>query len=489
MVQLLPHCLHLFLFIFAEAFQRNVVGGQRVHGMVPERGSASLVGGVVTLISSQTGSIRLFGFDLTSRTRVKLTKNNDSCQERPSRALTLTEIEVNDTTAILEVKDEFAIGIYFICLSNNSTDVEKSEFKHQGTEKWLRVAIVAKPSADLLPLELQILFIVVCMILSGVFSGLNLGLMALDPTELKVVMRSGSTKEKKYASKIEPVRRHGNYLLCTLLLGNVLVNSTFTILLDNLTGSGLLAVVASTAGIVVFGEIIPQSICSRYGLAIGAYTVSLTWAFMIITFPISFPISRLLDFILGAEIGRVYTRTQLLELVKVTGKHIDLVENEVGMLSGVLGFKEKTVSDVMTKLDDAYLLNINSVLDFRTISDILQHGHSRIPVYEDERSRIIGLLFARDLSLLDPDDRIPLKTIMKYYNHELLRVPFDTSLDRMLDEFKRGRGHMAIVQDVNDMTDGDPFYETLGIVTLEDIIEEIIQFEIVDESDIICMVT
>ena len=461
MVQLFSLCLHLLLFISAEVLQRNVVDGQRLYGLAPEGGSASLVGGVVTLTDSQTGYIRLFGVGLTSHSRVKLTKNDSTCEAALS--LKLGETELSNTTAILQVKeDEVMIGAYYVCLSNSTADVDNAGFNHQGTEKWLRVEIVPDQSTDLLPLEVQILFIVVCIILSGVFSGLNLGLMALDPTELKVVMRSGSKKEKTYAGRIEPVRRHGNYLLCTLLLGNVLVNSTFTILLDNLTGSGLLAVVCSTAGIVVFGEIIPQSICSRYGLAIGSYTVWLTWAFMIITFPVSFPISRILDFILGDEIGRVYTRTQLLELVRVTGEHMDLVENEVGMLSGVLGFKEKTVCDVMTKLDDAYLLNINSVLDFQTISDILQHGHSRIPVYEEERSRIIGLLFARDLSLLDPDDRIPLKTIMKYYHHELLRVPFDTPLDKMLDEFKRGRGHMAVVQDVNDSTDGDPFYETLG---------------------------
>lgn len=81
--------------------------------------------------------------------------------------------------------------------------------------------------------------------------------MALDRTELKIYVNTGSEKEKRFARAIIPVRNHGNYLLCTLLLGNVLVNSTLTILLDELT-SGIVAVIGSTVGIVILGEIVPQ---------------------------------------------------------------------------------------------------------------------------------------------------------------------------------------------------------------------------------------
>ncbi len=125
--------------------------------------------------------------------------------------------------------------------------------------------------------------------LSGMFSGLNLGLMALDPMELRIVQSCGTEKEKKYARKIEPIRSKGNYLLCSLLLGNVLVNTTLTILLDDLIGSGLGAVVASTVGIVIFGEIVPQSLCSRHGLAVGANTIMVTKFFMLLTFPLVVP--------------------------------------------------------------------------------------------------------------------------------------------------------------------------------------------------------
>merc|ERR1719474_2606074 len=124
----------------------------------------------------------------------------------------------------------------------------------------------------------MIILCCVLLCLSGLFSGLNLGLMSLDQTELKIVMNTGTDEEKRYANDILPVRSLGNFLLCSILLGNVLVNNTLTIFLDTLTGGGgTVAVIGATLGIVVFGEIIPQAICSRHGLAVGAKTLMLTY--------------------------------------------------------------------------------------------------------------------------------------------------------------------------------------------------------------------
>lgn len=124
---------------------------------------------------------------------------------------------------------------------------------HQGFSPWLMI----KSYDNILPTWAAICIIVTCLGFSALFSGLNLGLMSLDRTELKILKSTGSGKEREYAAIIQPIRDHGNYLLCSILLGNVLVNSTFTILLDGLT-SGLVAVVCSTLLIVVFGEITPQ---------------------------------------------------------------------------------------------------------------------------------------------------------------------------------------------------------------------------------------
>ncbi|XP_064882919.1 metal transporter CNNM4 isoform X1 [Oncorhynchus nerka] len=343
---------------------------------------------------------------------------------------------------------------------------------------------VVEEKKSMLPMWFQCILICALLVLSGMFSGLNLGLMALDPMELRIVQNCGTEKEKRYASKIEPIRRKGNYLLCSLLLGNVLVNTTLTILLDDLIGSGLGAVVASTIGIVIFGEIVPQALCSRHGLAVGANTIMVTKFFMLVTFPLSWPISKLLDCILGQEIGTVYNREKLVEMLRVTEPYNDLVKEELNMIQGALELRTKTVEDVMTPISNSFMIHSDAVLDFNTMSEIMESGYTRIPVFEDERSNIVDILFVKDLAFVDPDDCTTLKTITKFYNHPVHFVFHDTKLDSMLEEFKKGKSHLAIVQKVNNEGEGDPFYEVLGLVTLEDVIEEIIKSEILDESDL-----
>merc|ERR1719356_1987710 len=124
-----------------------------------------------------------------------------------------------------------------------------------------------------LPEPVQYFLIVILLLFSALFSGLTLGLMSLDPSGLEIVMSNKDDPSLARAAKaIYPVRLNGNLLLCTLLWGNVGVNSLLSILMADLT-SGVVGFIASTVAIVIFGEIIPQALCSRYSLQIGEKTV------------------------------------------------------------------------------------------------------------------------------------------------------------------------------------------------------------------------
>ncbi len=182
--------------------------------------------------------------------------------------------------------------------------------------------------------------------------------------------------------------------------------------------------------------------------------------------------------------------------VQVTKEYHDLEKDEVNIIAGALELRRKTVGDIMTRLEDVFMLCYDSLLDFETVSEIMKQGtfvtkssktgkrstlmfitgFSRVPVYQGERNNIIGLLFIKELALVDPEDAIPLKTLCRFYQNQCNFIFEDTTLDIVFKEFKEGhKGHMAFVQRVNCQGDGDPFYETVGLVTLEDIIEELIQ--------------
>jgi metal transporter CNNM len=351
----------------------------------------------------------------------------------------------------------------------------KRYFSHQGTDYWNSI-ITTK---EFMPLWARIILFIVLLCLSGLFSGLNLGLMSLDLSELEILKKIGTPKEMSFASKIYPLRKRGNFLLCTILLGNVLVNSTSTLILGDIL-SGVYAALGSTLLIVIFGEIIPQAACSKHGLAVGAYTRYITYFFMIITCPLSFPISLILDRVLGKEIAAVYNREKIRELMKNVK---DMNEDEYNMISGALDFNKKKVGDIMTKLDDVFMLQINQCLNFETIAQISEQGYSRIPVYADTREELKGMLHVKDLTLLDPDDNMTVEQILEFYKHKTPDCYSDTPIDKMFEDFSKGESHMAFVLKIIYPPDADPYEIYIGIVTLEDVIEALVQMKIYDESD------
>ena len=334
---------------------------------------------------------------------------------------------------------------------------------------------------------IEIVLIIVLICLSGLFSGLTLGLLGLDPIGLEIIM-SGNTKDSIYARSILPIRKKGNQLLCTLLLGNVLVNSALSIIMADIT-SGIIGLVLSTTIIVIFGEIIPQSTCSRYSLLIGYKTRWITHFLLIILFPIAFPMSFILDKFFGNEVGMIYSNTELKRLVKIheTEQLAELQTNVANIMTGALNLETKFVKDVMMPWDNVYKININDRLNFEILLEIFKKGYSRIPVFSDnsnEDVEIVGILFVKELILLDPEDEIPVSSIINTFEHQILKVATDYKLNIMLNDFCSGKGHIAIVKEKTTNNMGLFTEKNVGIVTLEDLLEFILQVDIIDETDI-----
>lgn len=305
--------------------------------------------------------------------------------------------------------------------------------------------------------------------LSGLFSGLTLGLLSLDTQSLRRRAKHGDTD----AAKIYPIREKGNLLLTTLLLGNVAVNTTLSIYLTNLA-SGIWAGVIATALIVVFGEIVPQAVISRYAIWFGARTLWFTRLALLVCYPIAWPIAKLLDRALGSELPTTYSHSELMEIISEheDSEHSAIDADEERILHGALQFSHRTVREVMTLAELVVQYDEHEKLTSQKLEEINKTGYSRLPIYSGKPGNIIGVLFVKDLIVEDQD--ISIRNTEAALERLFLTVRGSAKLDVVLAWMLKNRQHMAIVKSRNG--------QFLGVITMEDIIEEIIQQEIEDED-------
>lgn len=320
----------------------------------------------------------------------------------------------------------------------------------------------------------------VLVLMGGVFAGLTLGLMGQDEIYLKVIAASGTPNERKCASKVLELLGHGkHWLLVTLLLSNVITNETLPVILDRFLGGGFIAVFSSTVAIVIFGEIIPQSVCVRYGLQLGAFFAPYVLGLMYILYPIAYPIALLLDWSLGQDHGTLYKKSGLKTLVNLhhTMGTERLNTDEVTIINAVLDLKTKPVKEILTPIEKVFTLPADHILDEEAIEEIFNAGYSRIPIHlPGEKTNFVGMLLVRILISYDPEDELP---VSSFPLATLPETASDTSCLNILNYFQEGKSHMVLVSDTPGGDTGG-----IGVVTLEDVIEELIGEEIVDESDV-----
>lgn len=307
------------------------------------------------------------------------------------------------------------------------------------------------------------------LLLSSLFSGLNLGLFTLSKNHLRYKAELGDKK----AEKIYNVRKNGNLLLCTLLIGNVTVNSILSIFLGSLT-SGVIASIVSIILIVLIGEVFPQAIFAHHALKLASKCIWMVEVFIFVFYPLAKPLSMVLDKMLGEELPTVYSKKELEKLIEQQeGLQESAIDNDEKMImKGALSFSEKTAGEIMTPRSVMVSVEFDEKLTHDKIDMLRESGHSRIPVYRDHPDNIVGILYAKDM-LGHHDLRD--KCAGEMARRSVIFVEPEKPLDDLLNDFKRTRNHLFVVADSSE--------KIVGIVTIEDVIEEIIGAEIVDEFD------
>uniref|UniRef100_A0A0V0IHV8 Putative metal transporter CNNM4-like n=1 Tax=Solanum chacoense TaxID=4108 RepID=A0A0V0IHV8_SOLCH len=316
---------------------------------------------------------------------------------------------------------------------------------------------------------IHIVIIVFLVVFAGMMSGLTLGLMSLSLVDLEVLAKSGTPNDRKNAAKILPVVQNQHLLLCTLLICNAAAMEALPIFLDSLiTAWG--AILISVTLILLFGEIIPQSLCSRHGLTIGATMAPFVRVLVLICFPIAYPIGKLLDYLLGHQNSGLFRRAELKTLVHFHGNHAgkggELTNDETTIITGALELHEKRAGDAMTPISDIFSIDLDGKLDRDLTNLILEKGHSRIPIYSDQPTNIIGLLLVKNLLTIHPADETLVRNVTI---RKIPRVSYTMRLDDILNEFQKGHSHMAVVTRESNKKTNQPASNSLAHNSVEDV--------------------
>jgi len=231
--------------------------------------------------------------------------------------------------------------------------------------------------------------------------------------------------------------------------------------------------------IVIFGEVIPQAVCARYGLSIGAKCAPFVLILMYLFAPIAWPIAKLLDWALGAHDEHTYKKAELKSFLQFH-RHGEepLRDDEISILNGVLSLNETNVELIMTPFRDVVSISADTVLDHERVDLLVKSGYSRFPVHAvGKPNSFIGLLLVKKLLRYDTRER---KLVSQLPLSVLPEASPSISCFQALDYFQTGRSHLLLITKTPGARSSEP---PLGVVTLEDIIEEIIGEEIVDETD------
>lgn len=308
------------------------------------------------------------------------------------------------------------------------------------------------------------------LVMAAICSGLNIALVSLDPNELRRKRKLGD----KRAKAIYPFRKNIHLSLAAILFSNALFVSSESLVLGE-HFNGVIAALISTLLLVTFGELLPQAFFNKNAMQIVYRFVPLLRLMVILTYPVSKPLQIALDKWFGHGLKRtLHTRHELDLIIKdhVSEPSSELDEDEVEIIRGALQLSEKQVIDIMTPINHVFWIKNTDSIDDLVIDKIQASGHSRIPVFNKALTNCYGVVLVKDLLDIDFDDTTLSPNQLRL--HITKTIGSRTALDTMFRHFISARTHlMPVTQDK----------KIVGIITIEDLLEEIIGHEIIDESD------
>ena len=328
---------------------------------------------------------------------------------------------------------------------------------------------------------IEVVGIVACLLASAFFSGSETALTSVSERKAKRLIAEAPEKYGILDFWLKSKKR----ILSALLIGNNAVNILCSVLAYQVALAFLpnfaeaISVFGLTIVVLIFAEITPKSLAMHYADALVVTVLRFIWVLDKALFPVSEPLSRIPTFIMRGSAEQTaepdVTEDEIEYQIRLGHDNAVFEEKEQGeLLMSAVEFSDTQVKEVMLPRTDIVGLDIETVLE-DGVSAVIDSGHSRIPIFRENMDNIVGLLYAKDilrhLNAKEPLDDTKIEAIMR---KNIFFAPETQKVSTLLAKMRRRGQHMAIVV--------DEFGGTSGLITLEDIIEELVG-DIRDEFD------
>jgi len=329
------------------------------------------------------------------------------------------------------------------------------------------------------PSSWQIILLIILIILSALFSSAETAFTAVNKLKLRHMAEEGNKRAKRTLKLVE----NPSKIISTLLIGNNIVNifasALTTMIVIEKFGFNATALATSllTIVIIIFGEITPKSFATQYAERVAMAFSKPVGILMVILTPLVIIFYSIASFIIrlfGGNINQghpLVTEEELKTMVDVGSEEGVFEEDEKEMLFNIFDFGDLQVKDVMVQRVDMTAIDVDA--DFDEVMEVVaSEQFSRFPVYGEDIDDIVGILNVKDLLFLSDEDKksFDLRKYIRepYYAYEFKRIT------ELFKELKKNRTHISVIL--------DEYGGTVGIVTIEDLLEEIVG-EIDDEYD------
>jgi len=323
---------------------------------------------------------------------------------------------------------------------------------------------------------IQILLLVLLVMLSGFFSGSEVAILSITP----VRVRSYLKENRKGAKALDRLKQNIRKTIIIILIGNNVVNISAASISAFLaakhfgsTGIGI-ATGILTLVILIFGEIVPKTLASKYAGRMSLRIARPIEIMGMVLFPLVYILENLTKYMektITMKSHAIITESDIKNMVQFGVDHKIVQPEEQFIINRALAFSDITANKIMIQLRNVFSLNQDESIN-KSVLKVIESGYTRIPLYKKQKNNIVGIVMVKDLSreVIEKRDTKLLKDIAM----EPIYVPKNIRIDYLFKIFQSKRKHMAVVYDITK--------QAVGIVTLEDLIEELVG-EIVDESD------